>query len=159
MPQHAAGDDRAAEDADEVGVQAEQRHHQAQGDGARQDQELHRVDAHGGERVDLLGHLHGAELRGERGAGAAGHDDAGHQRAHLVHDGDADQVGDVDLGAELLELDRADEGHDDADQEADQRDDRQRVGAGLLHEQQQVAAAEAGAAAQRVAGGDGQLRR
>ena len=60
---------------------------------------------------------------------------------------DADQVGDVDLRAELLELHRADEGEDQADQEADQRDDRQRLGAGLLDEQQQVGAAEAGLAA------------
>ena len=65
-------------------------------------------------RVDLLGHLHGAELGGEGGAGAAGHDDGGHQRAHLARHGDADQVGDVDLGAELLELHGADEGEDDA---------------------------------------------
>ena len=30
------------------------------------------------QRVDLLGHLHRAELRREGRAGAAGHDDAGH---------------------------------------------------------------------------------
>ena len=74
-------------------------------------------------RVDLLRHLHGAELGGEGRAGAAGHDDAGHHRAHLAHHGDADQIGDVDRGAELLELHGADEGEDHADQEADQRDD------------------------------------
>ena len=55
----------------------------------RQHQELHRRDAHGGQRVDLLVHLHRAELRGEGGAGAAGHDDRRHDAAHLAHHRDA----------------------------------------------------------------------
>ena len=107
--------------------------------------------------VDLLRHLHRAELGGEGGAGAAGHDDAGHHRAHLAHDGDADQIGDVDGGPELLQLHGADEGHDDADQKADERDDRQRVGADLLHVEPQVVHAEARPAAHQGAEGERQL--
>ena len=54
-----------------------------------------------------------------------------------------DQVGDVDAGAELLQLHGADERDDHADEEADQRDDRQRLGAALLDDQREVAPAEA----------------
>ena len=101
------------------------RHHQDQRDHAGQDEEIHRREAEGGEGVDLLVHLHRAELRGEGGPGAAGHDDGGHQCAHLAGHGDAHQIGDVDLGTELRELDRADEGEDEPDQEGDERHDRQ----------------------------------
>ena len=63
LAQHADRDRRAAEDADQVGVEAEERHHEGQREHARQDEEVHRRDAHGDERLDLLVHLHRAELR------------------------------------------------------------------------------------------------
>ena len=78
------------------------RHHQDEGDHAGQDEEIHRREAESGQCVDLLVHLHRAELRGEGRAGPAGHDDGGHQGAHLAGHGDADQIGDIDLGAELV---------------------------------------------------------
>ena len=49
------------------------------------------------------------------------------------HDREADQVRDEDVGAELLELHRALEGHHEADQEVDEKDDGHRVRAGPLH--------------------------
>ena len=81
--EHGGADDRAAEDAEQIGVEGEQRHHQDEREHARQHEELDRRDADGGQRVDLLVHLHRAELRGEGGAGAAGHDDGRHHGAHL----------------------------------------------------------------------------
>ena len=47
-------------------------------------------------------------------------------RAHLAHHRDPDQVGDVEVGAEQSQLHGAHEGQDQADDHADQRDDRQR---------------------------------
>ena len=76
-----------------------------------------------------------------------GHDDGRHHGAHLPRHGDAHQVGDVDLGAELPELHGADEGQDQSDQKADQRDDGQRARAAVLDDEGEVAALEAGAAA------------
>ena len=43
-------------------------------------EEAHRVEAHRRQRVDLLVDAHRADLGGERGAGAAGEQDRGHQR-------------------------------------------------------------------------------
>src|SRR6185312_9653139 len=42
-----------------------------QDDDARQDQHLDGIETHGAKRIDLLAHLHGAELGGVRAAGAA----------------------------------------------------------------------------------------
>ena len=57
---------------------------------------------------------------------------------HLARHADRHQIGDVDLRAELHQLERAEEGQDHADQEADQADDRQRAGADLLQQQQEI---------------------
>ena len=51
---------------------------------------------------------------------------------------DADQVGDRDRRAELLELHGAHEGENHADQETDQRDDAERVGAAILDRDHQI---------------------
>jgi hypothetical protein len=56
-------------------------------------------------------------------SGAPRHDDTGHHRPHLYGHGQAHQVGDVDLGAELLEVHGADEGQNCPDQEVDEADD------------------------------------
>ena len=54
----------------------------------------------------------------------------------------ADEVRDVDLGPELAELDGADVRQDDADEEADEADDRQRLPSALLQDEEEVGAAE-----------------
>ena len=71
-------------------------------------------------------------MGGEGGAGAAGDHDRGHQHAQFLHRRAADQVDRVDFRAELAELDRALLGDDDADQEAHQADDPERVDADHL---------------------------
>jgi hypothetical protein len=101
--QHEHTDDKAAENAHKIGVDAQKRHHEDQGDHARQHQELDGRKAEGAQGVDFLVDLHGAELGGIGGAGATGHDDPGHDGAHDPDHGNADNGGDVDLGPELAE--------------------------------------------------------
>ena len=118
--------------ADEVGEQRQQRRHQQRGDDTRRDQEAHRIEAHRRQRVDFLVDRHRADLGGERRARAAGEQDRRHQRAELAQHREADQVGDEDLRAEPAHRYRRLEREDHAEQERDQRDDRQRVGADAL---------------------------
>ena len=54
----------------------------------RQHEHLDRVEAERAHRVDLLVHLHRADLRGEGAARAAGDDDRGQQDAELAQDRD-----------------------------------------------------------------------
>ena len=122
--------------------------HQEQREHPRQHEEFERRNSHRGERVDFLRDLHRAELRGERGSRAAGHDDRRHHRAHVAAHRDADQVGDVDRGAELLQLDRAHECENHSDQERDQRDDAEGARAAILDDDHQVDSSKA-----RLAGG------
>ena len=64
-----------------------------------------------------------------------------------------DQVGDVERGAEPLQLHGADERDDDAGDERHERHDRQRLHAALLDEQCEVAPADVGAAGDEAAKG------
>ena len=85
------------------------------------------------ERIDLLVELHRAELGGEGAAGAAGDDDRGEQHAELAQHADGHQVDHEDVGAELAQLLRAQVGDDDADEKGDERHDRDRGDAGVVH--------------------------
>ena len=80
----------------------------------RQDEELERRDAERLKRFDFLIHLHRAQLRGKRGAGAAADDDAGHDAGHLAHCRNRHKIGRVDGGAELGEFRGTHEGEDQA---------------------------------------------
>jgi hypothetical protein len=96
-------------------------------------------------------------LRGEGGAGPARHEDPDDHRAHLAHHRDADEVGDVEVGAEQAQLDGADEGQDQADDQAEERDDRERLGAGGLDEVEEIGAAELAVESHEATEGEGQL--
>ena len=100
-------DQVAADDADEVVDDGEDRQHDQRGEHPRGDQLLDRVGAEGVERVDLLGDAHGAELRGDAGADAAGDHEAGEHGAELADHRAGDEPADVHRGAERLELDAA----------------------------------------------------
>ncbi len=76
--------------------EGEDRHRDDQRDDARQHQHLDRIEAHGAQRVDLLAHLHRAELGGVGAAGAAGDHDGDDQHAEFAQHQDADHVDDVD---------------------------------------------------------------
>ena len=136
--QHADADDCAAQDADQVRIDGEQRHHGDEREHPREHEELRRRYAHGGQRVDLLIRVHRAELSREGGAGSARHDDGGHDASDLARHRDRDQVGDEDGGAELLELDGADERKDEPDQKADQAHDAERARTTVLHDQEKI---------------------
>ena len=152
--QHAHADHGAAQDPDEIRVDRQQRHHQDQGEHPRQDEELHRRDAHGGERVDLLVGGHRPELRGECRAGPARHDDGRHDAADLARHRNGHQVRDEERGAELLELHGSDETENEPDQEADEADDAERSRPALLDDGDQVDHPEARAAAHQRAQGE-----
>ena len=104
----------------EVHQQRQHRHDQGRRQHPRQHQPGDRVDAHDAERVDLLVHPHGAELRREGRAGAPGQHHRRHQRAELPQQRDADQVRDVVLAPEPAQRHRGLEGEDQSDQEAEQ---------------------------------------
>ena len=106
---------------------AEERQHR-QGDDerehARQDQHLDGIEPHGAQGVDLLAHLHGAELGRVGAARASRHHDRHDQHADLAQHQDADHVDHVLVGAELAEMEEALLGDDAADQEGDEQHDR-----------------------------------
>ena len=83
-------------------------------------------------RVELLPHLHRADLGGVGAARAAGEHDRGEEHAELAEDEDADQVDDEILGAEEAELEHALLGDDAADEQRDEGDDRHRLKAGAV---------------------------
>ncbi len=70
-------------------------------------------------------------------------DDRRHQRRELAGDREPDEIGDEDVGAELLQLDRGLEGGHEPDQEVDHQHDRDAVGAGALHQTRHVAPVDA----------------
>ena len=132
----------AAEQSKHIREQREQRRHQQRGEDARRDEEADRVESHRRQRVDLLVDAHRADLRGERSPRSPGEQDRRHQRTELAQHREPDQVGDEDLGAEALHRDRGLEREDHAEQERDERDDRQAVGARPLGDAPDVAPAD-----------------
>ena len=83
------------------------------------------IEAHDPQGVDLLPHLHGADLGREGGAGAAGDHDRGEEDAQLAQDQDADEVDDEGRARRTLTSWKMPCCDDDAaDQERDQHDDR-----------------------------------
>ena len=123
--QHQGRNQEPAGDGDQVGKQAQERHHQDQRQHPGQDEELERRDAERLKRFNFLVHLHGAQLRGKGRAGAAADDDAGHDAGHLADRGHGHQIRRVDGRAELGQLGGADEGEDHSDEEVDQGHDAQ----------------------------------
>ena len=89
----------------------------------RRDQPLHRVDAHHPERVDLLAHVAGAEVGGDRRAHRTGDHQRGHQRRALAEHADAvdgaAERGRADLSGDGADLDRDD--HAERDRHQDRR--------------------------------------
>src|SRR5882724_3198441 len=142
--EHRARHDHPAEDPRQIGVEAEQGHHQAEREQAGKDEEVHGRNSQRPQGVDLPVCLHGAELRREGSAGAAGDDDAGHDGRDVPEHPDAHQVRDVDLRPEPPELDGADERQDESDQKIDERDDGERPRAAILDGEQEVGPPEPG---------------
>ncbi len=77
-------DHHAAGDAGDVADEHQQRQRDHERHEPRDDQHLDRREPERADGVDLLLHLHGADLRGEGGAGAAGDEDRAEDRRQLA---------------------------------------------------------------------------
>ena len=126
----------AAQDAHEVGPNGEAGQHHRHGQEFRHHQECDRIERHGFQRVQLFGHPHGADLGGKSRAGSSDDHDGRDQRAEFAGDGNGYQAGHQLHGSQALQLVRALQRDDHADEEGDQRNDGQGAhadGHGLVH--------------------------
>src|SRR5690606_16294528 len=71
---------------------------------ARKDQHADRVQADYLQRIDLLAHLHRADLSGNGTAGPAGNHDRGQKHAQFPQEQDADEIDDEYVGTEIPKL-------------------------------------------------------
>ena len=132
---HVGDRGRGREPADQrqhVADPGQQRHGDDQRETARHDQPSHRVEPHRSQGVDLLGHFHRGDLRGQARARSAGHDDCRDQRPELAEMRDDDELGNVGDRAEAPELRDAEKADDDADQQIGRAGHEKRVRADLL---------------------------
>ncbi len=128
---------------DRATVQVKQRHHGHESDHSGQHEEIERRNPECPQGIDLLVPLHGGDVRRVGAARAPRHDDRRHDRRHFAHHGNADEIGDIYPGAELAELDRADERQNGAHQAIDDGHDDQGTRSRLLHQEQHVHGARA----------------
>ena len=120
------GNADGAAERGEIGGDRQARQGDHQRDQPWKDQHADRVEADHGQRVDLLAHLHRADLGGDRASRSPGDHDGGEQHAHLAQHQDADQFDDEDIGPEIAELERALLRHDRTDDGRHQDHHRQR---------------------------------
>ena len=101
----AVGDlgEQPAGDPEQQRVDVHQPGDQHQGEEARHDEVLDRVDAEHLQRVELLADLARAEVGGDRGAGDAGDDDRGDERRELADRGEDEEAAEAVEGAEQAE--------------------------------------------------------
>jgi len=125
--------DETAKHGENVGIDGQDGNHDHGREHFRDGQEPDRVEPHGHQRIDLVVDDHGADLGGEGRSRAACHEDGRHDGPQLANHGDGHEVGHVEVGPELLELKRRHEGHDQPQQQADERHDGKSVGAGPFH--------------------------
>ena len=97
---------------------AEQRHHDDRGGDARQDELLGGIGAERADGVDLLGHVHRADLGRHAAADAPADDDRRERRRELAQEREDDDARDVLDAAEALQAERELDGHDHPDEDA-----------------------------------------
>ena len=117
----------AAVDADDVEHPGEEGEGDEPRHQRRHDEVPHRVQRHHGERVDLLGDAHDADLGRQRRSRAPGHHERGEHRAELTHERDRHQRTHEGLGADALEHQHALEPEDHPGERAGQEDHGQRA--------------------------------
>ena len=98
------GNQDAAAERREIGGDRQARQRDDQRHQPRKNQHADRIEADDRQRVDLLAHLHRADLGGDGAARAAGDHDRRHQHAEFAQHQDADQIDDEDVGAEIAQL-------------------------------------------------------
>src|SRR5207244_3391382 len=118
--------------ADEVAVEDEHRQRDGGRHEARHDEEAHRVDVHGAERVDLVVDGHRAQLGGHRRPGAAGEEEGHQDRPELLGHGEAHDRA-QDVLAHFAHLIGRLHHHHHADEEREERADEERVGPDAHH--------------------------
>src|SRR5271165_3658046 len=84
---------------------------------------MDRADGHGFQRVDFLADLHGAELGGKGGTGAANNDNGGNERTEFAGHGDGHGAGHKGHGAKALEFVGGLQREDQADEKGNERKD------------------------------------
>src|SRR5579859_4012090 len=126
-------DQIAAEHRDDIGYHDQQRQGDQARQNARRDQIFERVGRERGQRVDLFGDAHGADLGGHRGADTARHHQRGQDRAEFAGGRDHHDRGDGALGGEAGEAGMALQRQHHAGRERGQPDHRQREIADLDH--------------------------
>ena len=119
-------DQEPAEDADDVADRGKDRHRDRGGQQARRDQVADRVGREGGQRVDLLGHAHGADLGRDRGGDTARDHQPAEDGAEFAGHGQCNDVGDNGFGVEALAARKDLQRQRAAGEERRHADDRQR---------------------------------
>ena len=127
MPYSTLADEDGADRAQRIGEDAEKGHHDHRRRHARQNQLLGRIAAERPDRVDLLGHVHGADLGGHPAPDPPPHDDGRQRRPELAAERQDDDAGDVVDSPEALKAVRKLDGHDHPDEDRRDRDDSERA--------------------------------
>src|SRR5215813_4387614 len=126
-------DQITAEDAHDV---EERRHHRERhdaGQNRRRDQITKWIERHHGERVDLLGDPHDADLGGQRRAGPPGDHQRGQHRAELADQRERDRRTEKRLRAEARERQIHLQAEHHAGEGASEDDDQERAIADVVH--------------------------
>ena len=116
------GDEPAAEDADDIAEDRQERHHAHARDHARHDEVADGTRRHDAQGVDLLRDLHRADLRRDGRPHAPCANDTDEHGAKLTPDGDGYDASDRRLRAEADELMRDLQRHDHTSEEHRQGD-------------------------------------
>ena len=120
-------DDKAAEHADDVGNQNQERQHQEACEHARPDQIFEGVGRKRRERVDLLGHPHRSEFGRHGGTDPTSDHQTGEDRAKFARHRQHDDGGNGALCLKARKTRMALQRQDHAGEDRGQADDRQRV--------------------------------
>ncbi len=142
---------KAAHHAHEISKNCQQRHHDDQGQHARQHQKVRRGNAHGFQGVHFLVYLHGAYEGCIGGPYAAGHDYAHHDSAHDAQHAYAHQAGHIDLGTKIAQLHSAHKGQDEAEKKVGNGNNAKGTQAALKEGIDKVLPAHGGLAAHKAA--------
>ena len=123
--------------------QCQHRERKHAGEDARDHEVVDGVGAEDAEGVDLLGHLHGAELGGECGADAAGGDDGRDDRRELASERECEDAADGSVEAEARELAHELDGEGHADEGGGEERDPRAPWPHAAELRQEVAAVDA----------------
>ena len=123
----------ARDDPEPDALRDEQRHRDEDREHPRDDEVIDRMHPERAEGVDLLGHLHGADLRRDGGADAARHHETGEHRPELAKHRHRDHRADCGIHLQPVKLEVRLRGKDRAGEAAGHRHHELRAEAHLHH--------------------------